>query len=383
MRTGSRPPSTRMPGTGQPNDVSAIAVRGNDIYLGGNFTTIGGQPRNLIAKVSKDGTLDPTFNPNATGGNLPGVADDRRDEHRRLGRRRLLLDRRPAAARPRAGSIRSPARSTAGGSPSTRIPLDGISCEPRARAPGVRRRGLRGAASSRRSAAGRATRSPRSRATTGDVDVQFDANVSGGSNVGPNVFDIVLARATLFVGGDFSIIGGAARNNVATLNPRTGDEVTGFNPNVTGGSRPRSTRSRSPPTRSSSAAASLAVGGEAQGQIARLTKTGALTAFDPKIRDLRGAVLALATSDTTLYAGGCSSRWPGARGRGTRSSRRARRRSRSTLATRPARRAWCSRSTACRSGPPSRSNGPARTTGQACATTASSCPRTAGRSRPG
>jgi hypothetical protein len=46
------------------------------------------------------------------------------------------------------------------------------------------------------------------------------------------------------------------------------------------------------------------VGGQAQGQIARLTKTGALTSFDPKVRDLPGAVLALATSNSTLYAGG-------------------------------------------------------------------------------
>ena len=53
--------------------MSAIAVRDNDIYLGGNFTSMGGQPRNRIAKVSPDGTLDPNFNPNATGGNIPGV----------------------------------------------------------------------------------------------------------------------------------------------------------------------------------------------------------------------------------------------------------------------------------------------------------------------
>jgi hypothetical protein len=36
------------------------------IYAGGNFTNIGGQPRNNIARLySSDGTADPTFNPNA------------------------------------------------------------------------------------------------------------------------------------------------------------------------------------------------------------------------------------------------------------------------------------------------------------------------------
>jgi hypothetical protein len=56
--------------------------------------------------------------------------------------------------------------------------------------------------------------------TTGDVDVQFDAHVSGSSNVSPGIFDIVLARSALFVSGDFLSIEGAARNNVATPNPR-------------------------------------------------------------------------------------------------------------------------------------------------------------------
>ena len=38
------------------------------IYAGGNFTNIGGQPRNNIARLyGSDGTADPTFNPNADG----------------------------------------------------------------------------------------------------------------------------------------------------------------------------------------------------------------------------------------------------------------------------------------------------------------------------
>ncbi|MBD0341540.1 MAG: hypothetical protein ICV61_11805, partial [Microcoleus sp. Co-bin12] len=36
------------------------------IYAGGNFTNIGGQPRNSIARLyGSDGRADPTFNPNA------------------------------------------------------------------------------------------------------------------------------------------------------------------------------------------------------------------------------------------------------------------------------------------------------------------------------
>ena len=47
--------------------IFSLDVEGSDVYVGGNFTTIGGQARNNIAKVSASGTglADPTWNPNA------------------------------------------------------------------------------------------------------------------------------------------------------------------------------------------------------------------------------------------------------------------------------------------------------------------------------
>ncbi len=51
-----------------PNDpVSALAISGQNIYMGGNFTTIAGPGRNNIARFIKTGTsldLDPVWNPN-------------------------------------------------------------------------------------------------------------------------------------------------------------------------------------------------------------------------------------------------------------------------------------------------------------------------------
>src|SRR5262249_57638567 len=122
--------------------------------------------------------------------------------------------------------------------------------------------------------------------TTGDVDVQFEATVSGGSNVGPDIFGIVLARSTLFVVGDFSSIGGAARNNVAALNPPTGAEVTGFNPNVTGGQRPQVFAIVVTDDEVYIGGSFLAVGGQPPGQIARPPKTRAPTPSHPPQRDL-------------------------------------------------------------------------------------------------
>lgn len=48
--------------------VKAIKVQKNSqILVGGSFTNIGGQPRNNIARLEINGTADPTFNPNANG----------------------------------------------------------------------------------------------------------------------------------------------------------------------------------------------------------------------------------------------------------------------------------------------------------------------------
>jgi hypothetical protein len=261
-----------------------------------------GQPRNRIAKVSKAGILDPTFDPNATGGSIPGVdtivvtSSDvyvGGDFSTIGGQPRIDL----AKLNPATGLVDGGRQSF------DPDPLDGINPS--------RVRTLQVSGDAIYVGGDFTTIGGRSRnkiakisGTTGDADVQFDADVSGGSNGGPDVFDIVLARGTLFVGGDFSSIGGAARNNVATLNPPTGAEVTGFNPDVTGGQRPQVVASAVADDEVFIGGSFTEVGGEAQGQIARLTKTGALIPFDPKVRDQPGAVLALATSNTTLYAGG-------------------------------------------------------------------------------
>ena len=50
------------------NTVYAIAIIGGDIYVGGDFTSIGGQIRNRIAKLYiSDDKADPSWNPNANG----------------------------------------------------------------------------------------------------------------------------------------------------------------------------------------------------------------------------------------------------------------------------------------------------------------------------
>lgn len=295
-------PDAGIAGPGVFNDVSAIAVFGNAIYLGGNFITMGGQPRNRLAKVSLEGTLDPTFNPNPTGGSIPGVdvivvtSTDvfvGGDFSSIGGQPRIDL----ARLNPTTGLVDGGRQSF------DPDPLNGINPS-RVRTLQVSGDAVYAGGDFTTIGGQARNKIAKISAATGDADVLFNANVSGGSNVGPYVFDIVLARSTLYVAGDFSSIGGAARNNVATLNPPTGAEVTGFNPNVTGGTRPQVFKVVVTNDEVFIGGSFLVVQGQAQGQIARLTHAGNLAPFNPKVRDAPGAVLALASSGSTLYAGG-------------------------------------------------------------------------------
>ncbi len=56
-------------GTGADNGIFSIAIQtDNKVLIGGNFTSFDGTPRNRIARLNADGSLDSTFNP-GTGAN--------------------------------------------------------------------------------------------------------------------------------------------------------------------------------------------------------------------------------------------------------------------------------------------------------------------------
>jgi hypothetical protein len=280
--------------------VNAIAVRDNDVYLGGDFTSVGGQARNLIAKVSRAGALDPTFNPNATGGDIPAVhaivvtSTDvyvGGDFSSIGGQPRLDL----ARLNPVTGLVDGGRQSF------DPDPLNGV------QRAFVRKLQVAGddiwVCGEFTSIGGQ----PRSKiakisGATGDADVQFDARVGGGSVLGPAIFDVVLARATLYVGGDFSSIGGTVRYNIATLNPRTGYEVTGFRPGATGDLAQVYAIAVTDDEVYLGGSFTYANGIEWGGLAAYRTYDSALQAdFAPQVK---GIVFAIAASTTSLYVGG-------------------------------------------------------------------------------
>lgn len=59
------------PGAGADDLVSAVALQSDGkVLIGGFFTTVGGTPRNHIARLNADGTLDNTFNPSSGADNF-------------------------------------------------------------------------------------------------------------------------------------------------------------------------------------------------------------------------------------------------------------------------------------------------------------------------
>lgn len=75
---GSVDPTFNATGTNGPNqNVRIMALQADKkVVIGGYFTSVAGQPRKLIARLNADGTLDPTFNPGTGFYGLLGTAID-------------------------------------------------------------------------------------------------------------------------------------------------------------------------------------------------------------------------------------------------------------------------------------------------------------------
>ncbi len=95
---------------GHADTVSAVAVQPDSkILIGGTFTTVLGVPRNRIARLNTDGTLDTAFDPNASGNFAPFCPFCRR--HRGPGGRQDPGGRQVLEHRRTAALLHGPARS--------------------------------------------------------------------------------------------------------------------------------------------------------------------------------------------------------------------------------------------------------------------------------
>ncbi|MEG4632126.1 DUF4347 domain-containing protein, partial [Microcoleus sp. AR_TQ3_B6] len=271
-------------GTGRLNvqSIATAPTKGtaiiNDwIYVGGYFTNIGGIARDRIARLNSDGTVDPTFNPNANsavlaiaidssgnpivGGGFTNIGGSTRNYIAKLNPTTGAAD---PTFNPNADSdVLAIARDSSGN------PIVGGSFT-----------NIGG--SSRNYIA-------KLNPTTGVADPTFNANANGAV--------LAIARDSSgnpIVGGSFTNIGGSSRNRIAKLNPTTGAADPTFNPNADGAVYTIATDSSGKPIVGGNI---NNIGGSSRNYIAKLDPTtGAADAtFNPNANN---TVLAIASDSS-------------------------------------------------------------------------------------
>ena len=283
-------------------EVYAVVVQPDGkVLIGGRFTTLspnGGAPvtRNHIARLNQDGTLDPTFNPNAAGsfvysialqadgkilvgGNFNNIGGQTRNHIARLDPTTGLAD----SFNPNANAfvfslaVQGDGKILAGGAFYQNSGLPNIGGQTR-------------------------NRIARLDATTGLAD-SFDPNASGSPNsFYPAVYSIALQTdGKILAGGNFTSIGGQTRNRIARLDATTGT-ADSFNPNPDpfGGVNSIAVQADG---KILVGGGFTTLGGQPRNFIARLdATTGLADSFDP---DANGDVLSIAVQpDGKIIAGG-------------------------------------------------------------------------------
>jgi hypothetical protein len=255
--------------------VAVNNLRLNQVYVGGAFTTIGGQPRNRIAALNTSDGLAASWNPNAsdwvrclaTSGPLVYAGGTFTSINGQTRRGIAAIDVTtglPSSWNPSAHNsvyalaVKGPVV-YAGGT------FDSIGGQARANIAAID-------------------------STTG-LATSWSPNATG------TVDALLVNGSTVYVGGDFYNIGGQARRQIAALDATTG-LATSWNPSA-------STTVLALALSGTTLFAGgdfTSVGGQTRRRIAALdVTTGLLTSWDP---NAGGPVFALAVSDTTVYAGG-------------------------------------------------------------------------------
>ncbi|TVR80243.1 MAG: T9SS C-terminal target domain-containing protein [Chitinophagaceae bacterium] len=257
------------------NTVRALALNGSIIYVGGDFTNIGGASRNRIAAIDVAAGNATAWDPDASqpvralavsgstvyaGGDFTGIGGESRN-------RIAALDTTTGNAtiwNPNANNI-----------------VRDIAVSGNIVYVGGQFTSIGGESRNRIAALD---------AITGNA-------TAWNPNANDNVWTLTVTGSMVYAGGEFTNIGEQTRNNIAALDATTG-APTNWNPNA--GSTVWTIAVSGSTVYAGGAFASI--GGESRNRIAALdVNTGLATAWDPNVT---GLIYALATDGSTVYAGG-------------------------------------------------------------------------------
>ena len=265
-------------GSRWPCFVTALAVSGSTVYVGGWFTTIGGQTRNRIAALDATTGAATAWNPNANSylnvlavsGNVVYVGG--------------AFDSIGGRARNHIAALDA----TTGIATAWKPDANGIVSDLAVSGSVVYAGGSFG------------TIGAQARNYIAALDATTGAPTDWDPNPSASVRCLAVSGSTVYVGGDFGSIGGQARNYIAALDATTGT-ATAWNPNASG---PVNVLAVSGST-VYAGGSFTGIGGQTRNCIAALdATTGAATAWNPNANGSNGSVGDLAVSGGTLYAGG-------------------------------------------------------------------------------
>ena len=276
-------------------NVSALAVSGSTVYAGGWFTSIGGQVRSGIAALSAGSGLATAWNPNAGGGSSDGspvlalavsgstvyagglftsIGGQTRDDLAALSAGSgLATTWNPAAD----GTVDALAVSGsivyAGGTFST--------------------------------VGGQARTGIAALSAGNGLTTAWDPDANAGTSTNASVNALAVAGSTVYVGGDFTSIGGQDRSGIAALD--AAGAVTGWNPDALYDDYQGDVVALAVSGSTVYAGGDFSsIGGQSRNDLAALSaSSGLATAWDPEPSSTGYATVnALAVSGSTVYAGG-------------------------------------------------------------------------------
>ncbi len=270
---------------GAANDVFCLAVSGNTVYVGGAFFSIGGQSRSNIAAIDATTGNVTSWQPDADN-NVAALAVSGNTVY--VGGEFITIS---GQSRGRIAAIDATTGAASSWNPNANDRVATIAVSGSTIYAGGSFTAIGG--QSRNSIAALD-------ATTGNAS-------SWNPNANDRVSSIALSGSTLYAAGNFSAIGGQGRNNIAALSTSTGN-ATAWNPN------PNSTV-YSLAVNGSRVYASgefTSIGGQSRGRIAALdATTGNATPWNPNENSVNAEIRFVAVSGSFVYAGGNFSRMAG------------------------------------------------------------------------
>lgn len=274
-RTATPLPLPRVNGTIH----TVVADGAGGWYIGGSFTTVDDFVRLRLAHILANGTLDPAWNPEANDRvhalALRGATVYAGGEFTKAG----------GQTRNFVAAIEAASGQAAAWNPNANGAIKALAVKGATIYAGGTFTNIGGFARARLAALD---------STTGNATA-WNPGIGGVDN--PEVNALAVSAEKIYVGGNFTTIGGQARNHIAALEAATGNP-TNWNPSANGPIKVLAVRGELVYVGGSF----TIIGGRTRNNLAALeTAGGAGTAWNP---NANGAVFALAVSGATVYVGG-------------------------------------------------------------------------------